>query len=131
MDTQYREVAVEDGTRMRMFVARPPRSGMHPGILVLQEAFGVNDHIRDVAGRFAREGYLAVAPELFHRTAPGFEAGYDDFSVVKPHMDALTIPGMTADLKAAHQWLTTEGEVEPPRVGVAGFCMGGRRRSWQ
>src|SRR2546430_8972887 len=55
-------------TIMRLYVARPPRAGRHPGILVLQEAFGVNAHIRDVTERFAREGFLAVAPEMFHRS---------------------------------------------------------------
>src|ERR1051326_701952 len=122
---KYRDVKVDDGTTMRLYVARPPRAGRHPGILVLQEAFGVNPHIRDVPERFAREGFLAVAPEMFHRTAPGFETGYDDFSVVRPHMDALTVTGMSADLQAAHRWLISEGEVDPARVAAVGYCMGG------
>src|SRR5207244_3668042 len=122
---KYRDVSVADGTIMRLYVARPPRAGRHPGILVLQEAFGVNAHIRDVTERFAREGFLAVAPEMFHRTAPGFETGYDDFSVVLPHMDALTVKGMSADLQAAHRWLVSEGEVEASRVAAVGYCMGG------
>jgi len=126
MTTQYRDVRVEDGTSMRVFVARPARASKHPGVIVLQEAFGVNAHIRDVAERFAREGYLAVAPELFHRTAPGFESGYGDFSIVKPHMDAMTVPAMSADLRAAHHWLMGEGDVGPGRSTAVGFCMGGR-----
>jgi carboxymethylenebutenolidase len=123
---KYRDVPVEDGTTMRLYVARPPRPGRHPGLMVLQEAFGVNSHIRDVTQRFAREGFLAVAPELFHRTAPGFESGYDDFSVVRPHMDALTVEGMSVDLRAAHGWLVSEGDVEAERIAAVGYCMGGR-----
>jgi carboxymethylenebutenolidase len=79
--TEYVNLAVSDGTSMRAYVAHPegkPRAGL----LVFQEAFGVNAHIRDVTERFAREGYLAISPELFHRTAPGLEAGYTNFPEV-------------------------------------------------
>ena len=76
------ELAVADGTRMAAYVARPEHGGPHPGLLVFQEAFGVNHHIRNVTERFAAEGYVAIAPELFHRTAPpGFEGSYTDFPV--------------------------------------------------
>ena len=73
--TEYVTLAVSDGSSMRAYVAHPegtPRAAL----LVFQEAFGVNAHIRDVTDRFAREGYLSISPELFHRTAPGLEAGY-------------------------------------------------------
>jgi carboxymethylenebutenolidase len=58
-----------------------------PGIVVLQEIFGVNSHIRDVTERFAKEGYVAIAPALFHRQAPGFETGYtpEDIKVGKEY----------------------------------------------
>jgi carboxymethylenebutenolidase len=82
--TEYVTLPVSDGTSMRAYVARP-EGNPKGGLLVIQEAFGVNEHIRDLAERFAREGYLAIAPEMFHRTAPGLEAGYTDFSVVAPH----------------------------------------------
>src|SRR5512135_2809806 len=85
----YVELSVTDGTTMSAYVARPAGGGRHPGLLVFQEAFGVNAHIRDVTERFAREGYLAISPELFHRTAPGLEAGYTNFAEVMPHMQAL------------------------------------------
>ena len=84
---------------MRAYVAHPegkPRAGL----LVFQEAFGVNAHIRDVTERFAREGYLSISPELFHRTAPGLEAGYTNFPEVMPHMQALTDAGLAADIQA-------------------------------
>ena len=74
--SEYVELKVSDGTTMQAWTARPVDSGSLPGLLVFQEAFGVNAHIRDVTERFAREGYLAISPELFHRTAPGLEAGY-------------------------------------------------------
>lgn len=118
-------VRVSDGTEMGVFVARPEAKGKVAGILVFQEAFGVNAHIRDVAGRFARLGYLAVAPELFHRTAPGFEGRYDDFSSVTPHMKALTNEGLEADVRAAFDLLHNDAACDG-RIASVGFCMGGR-----
>jgi carboxymethylenebutenolidase len=120
----YMTLEVSDGTEMRTYVARPgdaPRAG----ILVFQEAFGVNPYIKSIADRFAAEGYLAIAPELFHRTAPGFEGDYADFASVTPHMQALTVEGIEADARAAHSWLATQ-EFVNDRIVAIGFCMGGR-----
>jgi carboxymethylenebutenolidase len=119
-------VHVADGSTMDAFVARPSDSEMHAGVIVLQEAFGVNSHIRDVAQRFAREGYVAVAPELFHRTAPGFQCAYSDFSSTMPHTKALTEEGLTADLRATLGWLTSNDFVRADTIASVGFCMGGR-----
>ena len=71
----YITVAVADGTSMDVYVAIPKQgSAPFPAIMVFQEAFGVTSHIRSIADRLAAQGYVAVAPELFHRTAaPGFE----------------------------------------------------------
>ncbi len=110
---------------MRAWTARPPTGGGHPGLIVFQEAFGVNAHIRDVTERFAREGYAAIAPELFHRTAAGFAARYDDFPSVVPHMRALKDGEMEADQRAAYDWLReTVGGTAP--LAAIGYCMGGR-----
>jgi carboxymethylenebutenolidase len=119
-------IDVGDGTRMDAYHAKPQGGGRRPGLLVLQEAFGVNAHIRDVADRFAREGFAALAPELFHRTAPGFEGDYNDFSSVMPHYQAMTVESLTADLTAAHSWLTERGGVAAGDVSAIGFCLGGR-----
>lgn len=121
------ELSVGDGTRMKAYVARPREKGPWPGILVMQEAFGVNSHIRDVANRLAKEGYVAIAPELFHRTAPGgFEGDYTNFPGVMPHTKALTIPGEEADVRAAHGWLQSQPDVDQSKLFSVGFCMGGR-----
>jgi carboxymethylenebutenolidase len=120
-------LAIADGTIMSAFVARPGGPGKYPGMLVLQEAFGVNAHIRDVTQRIAREGYVAIAPELYHRTAQtGFEGNYDDFASVMPHAQAVTEAGATDDIRAAFQWLTENPQVMADRIGSIGFCMGGR-----
>ncbi|MGC1614767.1 MAG: dienelactone hydrolase family protein [Candidatus Acidiferrum sp.] len=125
ISSEYVQLSVNDGTTMRAWTARPKDDGAHPGLLVFQEAFGVNAHIRDVAGRFAREGFVTVAPELFHRTGAGFEGRYDDFSSVMPHMKALSDASMAADLRAAYEWLRGAMGAEFPICSI-GYCMGGR-----
>ncbi len=121
------ELAVADGTRMMAYVAAPEQAGPHPGLLVFQEAFGVNHHIRDVTERFAAQGYVAIAPELFHRTAPpGFEVSYTDFPSVMPHMQAVTTETAEADIQAAYEWLRSSSKVKGSEISSIGFCMGGR-----
>jgi carboxymethylenebutenolidase len=122
ISTDWIDLKVSDGSEMRAYAAHPegkPRAGL----IVLQEAFGVNHHIRNVAERFAAKGFLAVAPELFHRTGPGFEGSYTDFGPVREHMSALTDKGTTADLVATYEWLSGQ---KPGSVGSIGYCMGGR-----
>jgi len=125
--TERHVLAIADGTSMQVFIARPAEPARFPGMLVFQEAFGVNAHIRDVTERIAREGYVAIAPELFHRSAaPGFEGRYDDFSSVMPHMKALTEQGLADDVRAAYEWLRDSSHVDANSIGSIGFCMGGR-----
>lgn len=92
-------------------------------IIVLQEAFGVNDHIRGVTDMFADEGYLAVAPQLFHRDGSP-EISYDDFASAMPFMANLTKQGLTNDLNATTDFLATLG-FHAPNIAAVGFCMGG------
>ncbi len=125
--TEKHTLAVADGSSMQAFVARPEEKRSFPGMLVFQEAFGVNAHIRDVAQRIAQEGYVAIAPELFHRSAaPGLEVRYDDFPSAMPHMKALTEQGLSDDVRASYEWLRDSSHVVPDRIGSIGFCMGGR-----
>ncbi len=118
------ELSVADGTRMSAYVARPKDGGAHPGLLVFQEAFGVNHHIRNVAERFAAVGYVAIGPELFHRTAPGFEGSYTDFAAVMPHLQAVTAETAEADVRSAYDWLRSSAKASD--ISSVGFCMGGR-----
>ena len=117
---------VSDGSSMDAYVARPDDSSSHPGIIVLQEAFGVNSHIRSMCDRFAAEGYVAIAPELFHRTAPGFQGSYTDFAAVMPHMQRMTNEGAVADLHAAFDWLQSQKNLQRDHIFSVGYCMGGR-----
>lgn len=119
-------LTVVDGTSMDAFIARPAGGQKPPGLMVFQEAFGVTRHIRDVATRFAHEGYVAIAPELFHRTAPGVELSYSDFPAVMPHIQALTNENLQNDIRAAYSWLQKDSQADASRIGCVGFCMGGR-----
>jgi carboxymethylenebutenolidase len=117
------ELAVADGTRMAGYVARPKQAAAHSGLLVFQEAFGVNHHIRDVAERFAALGYVVIAPELFHRTAPpGFEASYADFPAVIEHYQAVAAE---ADVRSAYEWLRSNPRAKASEISCVGFCLGG------
>jgi len=121
------QVSTPDGP-MILHWARPvspgPEKGL-PGILVFQEAFGVNPHIRRVCERLAAAGYLAVAPELFHREGPGAEFGYDDFAKVRPVLERITNEMMLADILAAYGALRGDPAVGLDRTFCIGFCMGG------
>jgi carboxymethylenebutenolidase len=92
-------------------------------VIVLQEGFGVNGHIRSVADRFADEGFLAVAPQLFHRDGSP-EIPYDDIASAMTFMANLTKQGLTNDLSATTDFLTTLG-YHAPNIAALGYCMGG------
>ncbi len=102
-----------------------PSGAPKAGVLVIQEAFGVNDHIEDVCRRFADEGYLAVAPHLFHRTGDP-KLSYDEAvrAEVMEHMGALTADNILTDVDEALAYLGEAG-IADSNTGVVGFCMGG------
>lgn len=101
-----------------------PEGAPTGAVIVIQEAFGVNDHIQDVTRRFAAAGYLGVAPALFHR-AGGGTASYDDFSKVMPLFEGVSDDGVLADVDATIAHVEAQG-FERSRIGIVGFCFGGR-----
>src|SRR5947208_8647136 len=118
------DLTADDGTALRAWVARPEGPSPSRGLLVFQEAFGVNAHIRDVTERFARAGFLAISPELFHRTAPGFDCRYDEFPSAMAQLQKITVDGLDADVRAAFGWLDREGVAA--NTAAVGYCLGGR-----
>ena len=117
---------VSDGTTIDLYTAFPEGEGEFPAIIVIQEAFGVNGHIRNVCERLCAEGYAVVSPDIFHRTARRFEGSYTDFSTVIPHYQAITNEGLSADLKASCDFLAQHKKVISGKTGCVGFCLGGR-----
>jgi carboxymethylenebutenolidase len=101
-----------------------PETQASTAVIVVQEAFGVNDYIRDVTRRVADAGFRAVAPTMFHR-AGGGTAPYDDFSKVMPLFKGVSDDGIVADVDATVGHLRRAG-FDDARIGIVGFCFGGR-----
>ncbi|MFQ5665832.1 MAG: dienelactone hydrolase family protein [Candidatus Binatia bacterium] len=110
---------------MPAFVARPSADGKFPAIVVLPEAFGLNTHIKDVASRLARQGYATLAADLYYRETDRV-AGYDNLPEAMRLMTTLWDDKVVKDITAAISYLQQQSFVRAERVGVTGFCMGGR-----
>jgi carboxymethylenebutenolidase len=107
-----------------VYIAHPTAPGPHPGIVVLEEAFGRVEHIEDLCRRFANAGYVAASPELYARTgAPGH-----DFKVVLPAMFGLPDAQIVSDVEAVADHLRGLPDVNG-KVAITGYCMGGRATS--
>src|SRR5262245_17336100 len=118
------QIQAADG-RMSAALARPVAEGTYPGVVVVQEAFGLNAHIKDVAARLAREGYVTLAPDLYYREANGV-VGYDNLPEAIRLMMGLSDDNILKDMAAAITHLQQQPGVRADRIGVTGFCMGGR-----
>ena len=113
-----------DGFKSSAYLSEPAHAPKG-AIVVLQEIFGVNSHIRGVADRYAAAGYLAIAPSTFDRVEPGVQLGYtpEDMkrgSSLKAAVEALPAPGVLRDIQAAVDFAASAG-----KVGIVGYCWGG------
>jgi carboxymethylenebutenolidase len=108
-----------NGRTAEGYLALPP-SGRGPGVVVVQEWWGLVDHIKDVAERFAREGFVTLAPDLYHgeKTKSPDQAG--------KLLMALNIAETAKDLRGAALYLGSRSETQPKKVAAVGFCMGGQ-----
>lgn len=102
------------------FVAWPAGAGRAPAVIVIQEWWGLNEQIREVARRLAREGYVAIVPDLYHGRVA------DDPEMAHTLARGLDDDRALSDLDDALRWLRAQGRTAKGRVGVVGFCMGGR-----
>ncbi len=118
-------VPVSDGT-LPAFLVTPQQAGSYPAIVVVMEAFGLNQHIKAVAERFAREGYVTLAPDLYHRVSPNTVVGYDNLPEAIRLLTSLKDDDVVADMNSAISFLQRHPAVRADRIGVTGFCMGGR-----
>lgn len=119
-------VEIESGGRMSAFTARPASGGPFPGVVVVMEAFGLNDHMKDVAARIAAEGYSVVAPNLYHRAEGPQVVGYDELPAAIGLMTQVTDANILADMGASIDYLQKQPSTRADKIGVTGFCMGGR-----
>jgi carboxymethylenebutenolidase len=125
--TERVRIPLAAGGEMGGSLARPKEGGPRPAVLVFMEIFGINSHIREVTERVAREGYVALAPDYFHRTGPGVEYGYDEKGMAEglKLLGALRADEMIADARAAIAFLRARKDVRGDRIGAMGFCIGG------
>ncbi len=113
---QYQD---SDGDQLMGYLARPEGSTALPAIVVIQEWWGLNEHIKDVARRFAQEGYVALAPDLYH----GAVATEPDEA--RKLVMELDMAEAVREIQAAIDYLQSLPAVAGPKVGIVGFCMGG------
>jgi len=118
------QVKAEAGN-MPAYLARPADAGKHPAVVVVQEAFGLNKHIKDVTERIAREGYVALAPDLYYRENSAV-VGYDNLQEAIRLMMGLWDDKIVADMAGVINHVKAQSFVRADRIGVTGFCMGGR-----
>jgi len=109
------------------YLAEPGGEGKFPAIVVIQEIFGVNAHIRDVTERFAQLGYVAIAPALYQRLAPGFESGYapEEIQQGVEYMNQTKAAELLGDVSGAIAYLQGLPNVNAEAIGCIGFCFGG------
>jgi len=117
----------QDNLQIAAYLAQPQAPGSYPGIVVLQEIFGVNAHIREVTERIAKLGYVAIAPALYQRQAPGFETGYtpQDIEIGRNYAMQTTASELLGDIQSAIDYLKTLPQVKKDGFGCIGFCFGG------
>jgi len=123
--TSHESVTTPDGA-MPVYVAEPTQPGRRPAVIVIMEAFGLNAHIEDVTRRIAAEGYVALAPDIYWRSLPDNKVGYDELPKAIGLMQKVKDPSAVQDLGAALDALAKRPNVNAAKVGVTGFCMGGR-----
>ncbi|MFZ9081490.1 MAG: dienelactone hydrolase family protein [Burkholderiaceae bacterium] len=125
MSSEWISVASSDGGQFEAYISHPP-AGRGPGLLLVQEIFGVNEHIRAVADQYAADGYLVIAPDIFWRQAPRIELGYtaEGFERGLALLGGLDIHRTGSDLQRAVEAVRHFDSCSG-LVGSVGFCMGG------
>jgi carboxymethylenebutenolidase len=111
------------GYRLPAFLARPDDHAAHSAIVVVNEIFGIHDYIKDVCRRFAREGYVALAPDYFDRA--GDPAPLTDYSQIRQIVATATHEQVMGDTQGGVDWLKAQRFVRGTQLGITGFCWGG------
>ena len=109
------------------YLAIPEASGTYSAVIVIQEIFGVNEHIRGITRKLARKGYIAIAPAIYQRQALQFEVGYSDEEVAlgRKYKNLTQASELISDIQATIDYLYNLPEVKQAGVGTIGFCFGG------
>jgi len=126
MNGKWISIKAHDAGEFGGYLSLPP-TGSGPGLVVIQEIWGVNEHIRAVADQYASDGYVVLAPDIFWRQEPRVDLGYDEAGTAKAfgYMQNLDGPNAVKDVTSTVKSLRSFAETKG-KVGVLGFCMGGR-----
>lgn len=122
--SSYMTVMTADG-EMDVFVAGPEGTPPFPVLIVFQEAFGVNDHIKEICQRYAQEGYFAFAPEFYHRRGKYLQFPYSGSNEVMIHLKHLTEKDLLEDIRSLINQLSLDSTLDIDRIATVGYCVGG------
>jgi carboxymethylenebutenolidase len=114
------------GQTMEGYLTQPVATGRYPAVVVIQEIWGVNSHIQSVTDRLPSQGYVGLAPALFHREGRMALGLYEEMESALARLGRCTDANIIADVKAAVAYLQAQPFVDPQRIGIVGFCFGGR-----
>ena len=114
------------GSPMEGYVTRPEGDGPHPAVIVIQEIWGVNSHIQSVADRLPAQGYVGLAPSMFHRQGKMMTGLHDELDTAISRMQQCTDQDIVADVRAAVDYAKAQPFVNSNKIGIVGFCFGGR-----
>ena len=125
MPASWVDINVGDGTTMEGYLTQPEGDGSHPAVVVIQEIWGVNSHIQAVADRLPSQGYVGLAPAMFHRQGRMIAGLHEELQTAVGMMQQCNDAGILADVNAAVNYLKSQSSVNG-KIGIVGFCFGGR-----
>jgi carboxymethylenebutenolidase len=122
---QFNPLKMTDGSVIDVWATWPDEKERYPAILLLDEGFGVNAHIRSVAERLSREGYVVFVPDLYHRLGKQLQLSYGDTASLLACVESIRPEELVADLKATLSAMDSQFFVDRSKIGTLGFCYGG------
>jgi carboxymethylenebutenolidase len=114
------------GQAMEGYLTQPEAQGRYPAVIVIQEIWGVNSHIQGVTERLPSQGYVGLAPALFHREGRMTLGLHEEMNTAFARLGQCTDANIIADVRAAVDYLKAQPFVQADRIGIVGFCFGGR-----
>ncbi|MCH8800372.1 MAG: dienelactone hydrolase family protein [Chloroflexi bacterium] len=125
MPASWVDIIVNEST-MEGYLTQPEAQGRHPAVVVIQEIWGVNSHIQSVVDRLPARGYVGLAPAMFHREGPMTIGLHEEMDTAIARMGRSTDVNILSDVKAAVDYIKAQSFVQGDKIGIVGFCFGGR-----
>jgi carboxymethylenebutenolidase len=122
----FNKVKVADGSEIDLYAAFPDHRGDFPAVILLQEAFGISEHMLDVAEEFRKKGFAVVAPDIYSRITRRLSTNQIVKPAIHPQYAVFIKDGLAADVKASYRWLLQQDQIIKDKIGCAGFFSDGR-----